>query len=99
MAEMLISRQDMESFTQILEGLVAPAAPKELLSKIVIAIRDAMDEQADDVSVSVEPADRPAASFGDQFDSAFTPEAADAPAGAASGVKVTVAKIGRSHDT
>lgn len=91
MATMQVSRADIESFTEILGGLTAPAAPKALLSAIVTAISEAIGDEDQPVTVTVERDP----SIREQFETAFAPEELTAAGGAGSGVTVKVMKIGR----
>ncbi len=103
MAEIVVSRRDIDSVTQALAELNVPEAPKAMLSAIAAAISEAIGEQDQPVIVMVESD----ASLARQFDAAFTPDEvvpavrsaseASEPAAAVrrSGVKVKVMKIGR----
>ena len=93
MTELYVNRTDLQSFTQILDGLTdAPAAPKALLSQLVTDISAAMGD-LDQAEVTVVPAPEMielASAIGESFATAFTP-AADSAGGHA--VQIQLHKI------
>ena len=96
MTELSVSRADLESFTQILAGIDDLAeAPKALLTQLVADIAVAMGE-LDEAGITVVPAPEtvePISLIGEQFETAFTAEAADAPGG--HGVEIRLHKVHR----
>ena len=89
MSGIQVRRTDIESLTELVDGLSAPGATKELLSSIVTAIRDTMGPGADEAIVTVLQGE----SVQEQFAGAFT--AAESTHATGRGVAVTVTKVGR----
>jgi hypothetical protein len=96
MSELLVSRDDLDSFAPVLAGLTGvPEGPKALLSQLVTDIRAAMGD-LEETAVTVEAAPDEVepdteSLIGEQFANAF--EAADAPSGHA--VKIRLHKVHR----
>lgn len=96
MTEGFVNRDDLDNFTETLEGITAPDALKTLLSQLVTYLKDAMDEQ-DEAPMLVEAADEeivtepvePSQVIGSQFAAAFEPAASS------HGVRIKLHKVHR----
>jgi hypothetical protein len=91
MTETPISRDDIDALAQGVDALTLPQAPRELLDGIISAIRTTIGDEQEPVTVTVVVGP----SVQDDFDAAYTPDAASTHAAVHRGVKVTVNKIGR----
>ena len=96
MSEVFVNRDDLDSFTETLDGITAPDALKALLTKLVTDLKEAMDEQeetpvlvvAAPEEIVTEPVE-PSQLIGEQFANAFEP------ASSSHGVHITLHKVHR----
>jgi len=87
-----LSDADIEDLTANVGTPSLSAGPQALLSAILAAVHDVIEDQDPPVAVTVETA----VSLQNQIDSGFTPDSVDDPGATGHGVKVTVTKVGRN---